>query len=289
MHPAAHGPGIGKLFATGLERDAAACGARSIQTGVYALDAAACRLFTDRLSRCARLPRDAHRARCTAADTDLARRACASRRSTPSATRSPSTRPSRSLRGASEVHPRDFEFVVEKPPTSERFDPALWCVVRAGDEVAAGNDLHCQHVRRRLRPDPLHASPLAQARHRRGAARGRVRRLWEHGERSVGLGVDTRATVERFASTSAPETPLLGWVTDEKPDPGTGGTSKIIPRSRHGHGDPSPGAQASSWHGGASGVRSRLEPDEDARIRLTCRSQGTTLRITQFLLPLGRR
>ena len=45
VHPAAHGRGIGKLLATTFERDAAAGGARRIQNGVYEPDAAACRLL----------------------------------------------------------------------------------------------------------------------------------------------------------------------------------------------------------------------------------------------------
>ena len=34
--------------------------------------------------------------------------------------------------------PRDFEAWSKAHLGSERFDPTLWCVVRAGDEIAAG-------------------------------------------------------------------------------------------------------------------------------------------------------
>ncbi len=37
-----------------------------------------------------------------------------------------------------EYSPRDFESWSKSHLLSERFDPALWCVVRAGGEIAAG-------------------------------------------------------------------------------------------------------------------------------------------------------
>ena len=101
---------------------------------------------------------------------------------------------------------RDFESWSKTNLQSERFDPALWCVVRAGDEIAAGAICTARHVRRRLRPDPLHASPMAQARRRRGAPRGRVPQALGGWRASAsGWASTRRATPERFASTSGPE------------------------------------------------------------------------------------
>src|SRR3954469_6363101 len=58
VHPAEHGRGIGKLLATALERDALARGARRIQSGVYEVDAAACRLLESIGSRAVRIFRE---------------------------------------------------------------------------------------------------------------------------------------------------------------------------------------------------------------------------------------
>ena len=72
--------------------------------------------------------------------------------------------------------PRDFESWAKGHLASERFDPTLWCVVRAGRDRRR-DDLHRRHVRRRLRPRALHAPPVAQAGRGRGAPRRRVRAL----------------------------------------------------------------------------------------------------------------
>ncbi len=101
--------------------------------------------------------------------------------------------------------------------TSERFDPALWCVVRAGDEIAAGTIctadtygggfVQILFTRRPWRRQGIGAALVADA----------FRRLWERGERSVGLGVDAESGSGAFRLYErAGMTPALGWVQYEK-------------------------------------------------------------------------
>ena len=207
VHPAAQGRGIGKLLATAFERDAAARGARRIQNGVYEADAAACRLLQSIGYRAVRVFREMR--------IELA--APPPIPTWPEGLRVAAFDPERdalafhaaqqeAFADAWEYTPRDFESWSKNHLASERFDPALWCVVRAGDEIAAGTICTAQHVRRRLRPDPVHASPVAQARHRRSAPRGRVPQALGVWRASASVWASTRrATPERFASTSAPE------------------------------------------------------------------------------------
>ena len=100
---------------------------------------------------------------------------------------------------------------------SERFDPALWCVVRAGNEIAAGTIctgdtygggfVHALFTRRRWRKQGVGTALLADS----------LARLWERGERSVGLGVDAASGTGAFRLYErAGMTPTLGWVMYEK-------------------------------------------------------------------------
>ena len=94
--------------------------------------------------------------------------------------------------------PRPFEAWSERFLDTERFDPALWCVVRAGDEIAAGTIstpdtygggwVHAVFTRR----------PWRKPRRRRRPARDAFRRLYDAGERSVGLGVDAGSDTGAF-------------------------------------------------------------------------------------------
>ena len=99
----------------------------------------------------------------------------------------------------------------------ERFDPALWCVVRAGEEIAAGTIstadtygggfVHSLFTRRPWRRQGVGAALLADV----------FGRFWERGERSVGLGVDTASDTGAFRLYErAGMTPALGWVIYEK-------------------------------------------------------------------------
>jgi GNAT superfamily N-acetyltransferase len=86
--------------------------------------------------------------------------------------------------------PRDFESWSKAHLGSERFDPTLWCVVRAKNEIAAGTIctgdtygggfVHAVFTRRPWRRQGVGAALLADS----------FGRFWERGEHSVGLGVD---------------------------------------------------------------------------------------------------
>jgi mycothiol synthase len=114
-------------------------------------------------------------------------------------------------------HPRDFDAWSKLNLDGERFDPTLWCVVRAGEEIAAGTIgtgdtygggfVHALFTRRPWRRRGVGAALLADA----------FGRFWEHGERSVGLGVDAASATGAFRLYErAGMTPALGWMVLEK-------------------------------------------------------------------------
>ena len=82
-------------------------------------------------------------------------------------------------------NPRDFASWSQGHIERERFDPALWCVVRAGDEIVAGTIstgdtygggfVQALFTRRPWRKQGVGAALLADA----------FGRFWERGERSV--------------------------------------------------------------------------------------------------------
>jgi GNAT superfamily N-acetyltransferase len=99
----------------------------------------------------------------------------------------------------------------------ESFDPSLWGVVRAGDEIAAGAICVAD------RYGGGWVAVLFTRRAWRGQGVGRAllqdafRRFWERGERSVGLSVDADGTLGAFhLYESAGMRPSLGWVMFEK-------------------------------------------------------------------------
>ena len=113
--------------------------------------------------------------------------------------------------------PRDFASWSKGHLESDRFDPALWCVVRAGDEIAAGTIctadtygggwVHVLFTRRPWRRQGVGAALLGDS----------FRRLWERDEHSVGLGVDAASDTGAFRLYErAGMSPALGWVTYEK-------------------------------------------------------------------------
>ena len=218
VHPAAHGRGIGKLLATTFERDAAAGGARRIQNGVYEPDVAACRLLESIGYRPVRVFREM-RIELTAPPP---------RPIWPEGLRVAAFEPKcdalafhaaqqEAFADAWEYTGRDFESWSKTNLKSERFDPGLWCVVRAGDEIAAGaictantyggGFVQILFTRRPWRRHGVGAALLADA----------FRRLWECGERRVGLGVDAESDTGAFRLYErAGMTPALGWVQYEK-------------------------------------------------------------------------
>src|SRR5215213_7312551 len=116
-----------------------------------------------------------------------------------------------------EYTPRPFEAWRKGNIESEKFDPALWCVLRDGDEIAAGTinvaDLYgggwvaALFTRRPWRRRGIGGALLADA----------FGRFWERGERNVGLGVDAEGDLGAFQLYEhAGMKPVLGWVMYEK-------------------------------------------------------------------------
>jgi mycothiol synthase len=218
VHPDAAGRGIGRLIATGLEEDAASHGARRIQNGVLEADSAACRLLESRGYSAVRVFREMR----------IELEAPPPPPEWPDGLRVAPFDPDRDAREFHAAHqeafadhwdftPRDFEAWSKVTLGSARFDPTLWCVVRAGEEIAAGTicagDTYGGgfvlelFTRRPWRRQGVGAALLRDA----------FSRFWERGERSVGLGVDAASDTGAFRLYErAGMRPALGWVMYEK-------------------------------------------------------------------------
>ena len=218
VHPEAQGRGIGRLIAISLEEEAARGGAPRVQNHVLEADSAARGLLESlgytgvRVFREMRIELDA---------PPLAPEWPAGLRVVP-------FEPARDARAfyaaqeeafadAWDYTPRDFEWWSKVHLASERFDPALWCVVRAGAEIAAGTIcvgdtygggfVHVLFTRRPWRKQGVGTALLRDA----------FGRLWERGERSVGLGVDAASETGAFRLYErAGMRPALGWVAYDK-------------------------------------------------------------------------
>lgn len=218
VHPGALGRGIGTMIATGLEQDAARRGARRFHNGVMEADRSARALLESlgyvavRVFREMRIELDAPPAA----------------PEWPAGLRVVPFDPERDALAFHAAHqeafadhwdhePRSFEAWAKGHMGGERFDPALWCVVRAGEEIAAGTIstadtygggfVHSLFTRRPWRRQGVGAALLADV----------FGRFWERGERSVGLGVDTASDTGAFRLYErAGMTPALGWVIYEK-------------------------------------------------------------------------
>jgi mycothiol synthase len=218
VHPDALGRGIGKLMATVLEEEAAHGGARRIRNSVLEADSAARVLLESlgygavRVFRELRIELDAP----------------------PPAPEWPDglrVVPFDPERDAPEFHaaeqeafaeawdhtPRDFEAWSKRHLGSERFDPTLWCVVRAGDEIAAGTIcwgdaygggwVDTLFTRRPWRKQGVGAALLGDS----------FGRFWERGEHSVGLIVDAASDTGAFRLYErAGMAPALSWALYEK-------------------------------------------------------------------------
>jgi GNAT superfamily N-acetyltransferase len=218
VHPDLLGRGIGKLIATGLEEDAARRGARRIQNGVFEADSAARRLLESLSYGAVRVFRELR--------IDL--EAPPPEPEWPDGLRVVPFDPERDAVEFHAAHqeafadhwdctPRDVESWSKSHLVSERFDPTLWCVVRAGDEIAAGTIctgdtygggwVHVLFTRRPWRKQGVGAVLLGDS----------FGRFWERGERSVGLGVDAASDTGAFRLYErAGMAPVLGWVMYEK-------------------------------------------------------------------------
>jgi GNAT superfamily N-acetyltransferase len=218
VHPDALGRGIGTLIATELEADAARRGARRIQNSVLEADAAAGGLLESLGYDAVRIFREMR--------IELAAPPPAPE--WPDGLRVVAFDPERDAVAFHAAHqeafadhwghtPRDLEAWSKLNLESERFDPALWCVVRAGDDIAAGTIctgdtygggfVHALFTRRPWRRRGVGAALLADA----------FGRFWQRGEPSIGLGVDAASDTGAFrVYERAGMTPALGWVMYEK-------------------------------------------------------------------------
>ena len=212
------GRGIGRLLATWLEEQAARGGARRVHNSALEADRAARTLLGSLGYEAVRVFREMR------IELDAPPPAPA----WPNGLRVDAFVPERDARAFHAAHqeafadhwnptPRDFASWSKIHLGSERFDPTLWCVVRAGDEIAAGTIgtgdtygggfVHALFTRRPWRRQGVGAALLADA----------FGRFWEHGERSVGLGVDAASDTGAFRLYErAGMTPALGWMVFEK-------------------------------------------------------------------------
>jgi mycothiol synthase len=218
VHPDARGRGIGTLVATGLEQDAAHRGARAIRNRVLEADSAGRRLVESIGYVAGRVFREMR----------IELEAPPPAPEWPDGLRVVPFDPEHDALDFHAAHqeafaehwghtPRDVESWSKSHLASERFDPTLWCVVRAGDEIAGGTIcagdtygggfVHGLFTRRPWRKQGVGAALLADA----------FGRFWERGERSIGLGVDAANDTGAFRLYErAGMAPALGWVIYEK-------------------------------------------------------------------------
>jgi mycothiol synthase len=217
-HPDALGRGIGALIATELEEHAARYGARRIHTFAFEVDSAARRLLQSLGYSAVRVFREMR--------IEL--------QAPPPAPRWPDglrVVPFEVERDAVEFHaaceeafadhwehtPREFELWSRSHIGSERFDPTLWCVVRSGDEIAAGTIcagdtygggwVRVLFTRRAWRKQGVGTALLSDS----------FARFWERGEHSIGLGVDAASDTGAFRLYErAGMSPKLGFAVYEK-------------------------------------------------------------------------
>jgi mycothiol synthase len=218
VHPETWGRGIGTLLADTFEREVASGGGRRIQNGVFEVDAAARSLLEARGYRAVRVFREM---RIELDDRPAPPVWPDGLRVEPF----DAARDARAFHAAHqeafadhwEYHPRTFDEWSKWHIASPKFDPTLWCVVRAGDEIAAGT----------IAVGDLYGGGWVEVLFTRRAWRGRgvgaallqdaFARFWERGEHSIGLGVDAESETGAFRLYErAGMKPVLGWVMYEK-------------------------------------------------------------------------
>ncbi len=218
VHPDVRGRGIGTLIATGLEEDAARRGARRIQSSVLEADCAARRLLESLGYGAVRVFREMR----------IELEAPPPAPEWPEGLRVVTFGPEHDALEFHAAHqeafadhwdyaPRDFQSWSKDHLGSERFDPTLWCVVRAGGKIAAGTIctgdtygggfVQALFTCRPWRGQGVGAALLGDA----------FGRFWERGEYSIGLGVDAASDTGAFRLYErAGMAPVLGWVVYEK-------------------------------------------------------------------------
>ena len=101
--------------------------------------------------------------------------------------------------------PRDLEWWSKSHLRSGRFDPALWCVVRAGDEIAAGTICTADTYGGGFVQILFTRRPWASKASGRRCSRTRSAGSGSGASATSGSASTRRVTPARFASTSAPE------------------------------------------------------------------------------------
>ena len=218
VHPDARGRGIGTLIATELEQDAIRRGARRLQNTPLEADAAGRRLLESLGYGAVRIFREMR----------IVLEAPPPAPVWPDGLRVMAFDPPRDAREFHAAHqeafadhwdhtPRDFESWSKSHLAGERFDPTLWCIVRAGDEIAGGTIctgdtygggfVHALFTRRPWRHRGVGAALLRDV----------FERFWARGEHAIGLGVDAASDTGAFRLYErAGMAPALGWVMYEK-------------------------------------------------------------------------
>jgi mycothiol synthase len=218
VHPGERGRGFGTQIATALEQEAVRGGARRIHNAVLERDSAAHALLQGLGYDAVRVFREMR----------VELEALPAPPSWPEGLRVVPFDPEKDARAFHAAHqeafadhwgytPRDFETWSKANLESERFDPALWCVVRAGDEIVAGTIctgdtygggwVHTLFTRRPWRRQGLGAALLADS----------FARFWTRGEHTIGLGVDAASDTGAFRLYErAGMAPALGWTVHEK-------------------------------------------------------------------------
>jgi GNAT superfamily N-acetyltransferase len=218
VHPAHRGRGIGTELTGALEEIAQSRGARRVQSGIAEPDEAGRRLLAElgyrpvRVFREMRIELDAPPEPPVWPDGLLAGAFDPERDA-----RAFHAAQQEAFADHWEHRQRDFDEWSDFHIATDRLDPALWGVVRDGDEIVAGAICEAN------RYGGGWVGVLFTRRRWRGRGVGRALlqdafvRFWERGERSVGLSVDAEGTLGAFhLYESAGMKPVLGWVMLEK-------------------------------------------------------------------------
>lgn len=218
VHPDEQGRGLGSELNAALETIAASRGAQRIQNGVAEPDEAGHRLLAGfgyrrvRVFRELRIDLDAAPAPpvwpdgLTPDEFDVARDVAAFHAAEQEA-----------FADHWEFRPRDLARWRELHVENERFDPSLWRVMRAGDQIVAGAICEADRygggwVSVLFTRRPWRAQGVGRALLHDAFEKFRAR-----GEPSVGLGVDAENATGAFhLYESAGMQPVLGWVMHEK-------------------------------------------------------------------------
>jgi GNAT superfamily N-acetyltransferase len=218
VHPDEQGRGAGRELAGSLEREAAEGGAQRVQASAFERDEAGRRLLESIGYRPVRVFRELRIELAEPPPPPV----------WPDGLRVDGFDLDRDARAFHAAHQEAFADHWEHTPRSfedwhkwnvepDSFDPSLWCVVRDGDEIAAG----AINVGNLYGGGWVAVLFTRRPWRRRGVGRALLLdafgRFWERGERSVGLGVDAASETGAFrVYERAGMKPVLGWVTFEK-------------------------------------------------------------------------